>query len=252
MERWYYKEYYNLERTHWWFLSRLKILKILFKKHIAKNTDLNILNAGAATGATSTMLKEYGHVASSEYDKECATFLSEILNEEVSNSSLTDLPYESDSFDVVCAFDVIEHIEDDRKALLEVNRVLNNDGIVFLTVPAFQILWGEHDEVNHHFRRYKISELVSLLKSTGFKVKYQTYFNFLLFIPILIVRILSKNKVSSKEKAQRSDFSKFKTKSLANRILKWIFISEIHVLKFQISVPFGVSALVIAEKSNTA
>ncbi len=249
MEKQYYKEYYKLEREHWWFKARLNILEFILQKKIPKNEPLKILNGGAATGATSIMLKKYGEVQSLEYDKDCAAFLADILKEEISCESLTDLPFSEKTYDLVCAFDVIEHIEDDNKAVSEIHRVLNDDGYVFFSVPTFQILWSEHDEINHHFRRYRLNELEELLKANGFELVYGSYFNFILFFPILLVRVLSKMLPKKKtDKSTGSDFEKFSSNDFLNRMLYKVFSMELTFLKWNIKLPLGVSAMIIGKK----
>jgi len=249
MDKLYYKEYFKLERKHWWFKARLNILDTLFNLEIPKNDSITILNAGAATGATSIMLKKYGSVTSLEYDKTCSEFLSSILDEEVLNESLTDLTLDDKSLDVVCAFDVIEHIENDQKAIKEANRVLKDDGYIFLTVPAFNILWSTHDDINHHYRRYSLKKLNRILKENGFEVEYSSYFNFLLFAPILAIRLFSKLIPAKKSiESTGSDFEKFNSNRFLNQLLYKIFMSEIFLLKRKIRLPFGVSAIIIGRK----
>ncbi|MBT8328040.1 MAG: class I SAM-dependent methyltransferase [Bacteroidia bacterium] len=249
MDPQFYREYYTLERSHWWFTARLEILEGVLKKWIlnAKPKTLNILNVGVATGATSEMLSKYGNVVSVEYDEECCKFLKEKTGIEAINASLTELPFETDTFDLVCAFDVIEHIEDDKLAISEVNRVLRKDGHYYITVPAFQFLWSNHDVVNHHYRRYTKRNLNSLFSS--FKITYSSYFNFWLFFPIAMVRFVlnllpkSKNKQSS-----GSDNEVLSSSGLLNSIVKFIFKSERHFLRQGIRFPVGVSIMSIGTK----
>lgn len=253
MDKEYYKEYYHLERNHWWFKARLEILESLFETKIRSDRqNLTILNAGAATGATSEMLKRHGRVTTLEYDKDCSLFLEGILNEKIVNASLTELPFEDNSFDVVCAFDVIEHIEDDKKAVSEMYRVLKTGGIVFITVPAFMSMWSEHDEINHHFRRYKLKQLIQLHKNEGFNITFSSYFNFYLFLPIYVVRSISNLlKGSAKKESSAttgSDFEKANSSGLVNKLLFYLFRSERTFLKNNITLPFGVSALLIGKK----
>lgn len=252
MEKLYYKEYYEHERSHWWAKARLRILAEVLEELIpvAPNKSSKILNTGAATGATSIMLKEYGDVLSLEYDKECSEFLSEILNEEVVNASLTELPMSSETYDLICAFDVIEHIEDDHKALQEIYRTLTPDGHVYITVPAFMSLWSNHDVINHHFRRYRMKELVYLLETNGFEVTYKSYFNFWLFLPIFLVRNISKlfAKAKGDENNTGSDFETFQSNKSLNNIFYHLFKSEKGWMKRGWSFPFGVSAMIIGKK----
>ncbi len=245
MNKDYYKEYYHLEREHWWFKARSKIIETHTKKLVEGFTDTNILNVGVATGATSKMLSKFGEVTSLEYDKDCCLFLKEQLNFDVIQGSVTELPFENQSFDLVCAFDVIEHVSDDSLALNEMVRVCKPGGRILVTVPAFMSLWSEHDEINHHFRRYTKKSLQHLFEqSDQGHINYISYFNSILFLPIYLTRRVSNLLSSKKNKkaALKSDFSKFKTGAL-NNILYNIFLAENFVLKKNKSFPAGVSIL---------
>jgi ubiquinone/menaquinone biosynthesis C-methylase UbiE len=123
MERTYYKEYYHLERKNWWFIVRRKILQERISKLLNHPKNLEILNAGAATGSTSEMLAAFGNVISLEYDEECCLFTKEILATPLVQGSILELPFADKQFDLVCAFDVIEHVEDDARAVAEMYRV---------------------------------------------------------------------------------------------------------------------------------
>lgn len=249
MDKQYYKEYAELEKSHWWFTARLKILERLFKRSIAKKSEgLKILNAGVASGMTSIMLQQFGDVTSLEYDKDCCDYLINEVGLEVTNGSLTALPYESNSFDVVCAFDVIEHIEDHALAMSEINRVLKTGGTTFITVPAYNFLWSEHDEINHHMRRYTKKTLLSVL--TKFKVQYVSYFNFFLFPPVVVARFLHNIlSIFKKKKALKSDFETYKSNSIVNKILYRTFLSERSLLG-KVHLPFGVSICAICVKEK--
>ena len=146
------------------------------------------------------MLEKYGHVTSLEYDEECCKFVREKCNLDVIHGSMTELPFDDNRFDLVCAFDVVEHIEDDNTAINEMKRVMAPSGDYFLTVPAFMFLWSEHDEINHHFRRYTRGNFKSLLTQQEVKPQYIGYFNSLLFIPIALVRLVQKLLPKSKTK----------------------------------------------------
>lgn len=249
MDKLYYKEYYKLEREHWWFKARLSIIDFFIQEYITKAESIKILNVGAATGATTKMLDNYGDVISIEYDKDCAEFLSTLLNKEVINCSMTNIPLPDASNDLVCAFDVIEHIEYDNEAIKEANRVLKKNGYLCLTVPAFNSLWSRHDEINHHYRRYNINVLKRLLDKNGFKIEFSTYFNFWLFFPILLIRLVGKLLLPTTNKqSSGSDFEKFNTNQSLNKIFYHIFISEIGFFKQGIKLPFGVSAFIIGRK----
>ena len=245
----YYKEYYHLERKNWWFLARKELLRqqvgMLFKG--AK--DVKILNVGAALGASTLMLKEFGIVTSLEYDKSCCEFVKEELGMEFINGSITELPFATGEFDLVCAFDVVEHVQDDLLAVTELHRVCKTGGYVFTTVPAFQSLWSEHDEINMHFRRYTMKQHLLLYAQQNTEVRFKSYFNFWLFIPIYFTRILS-NLFRKKGSPPKSDFGKAgeSGKAIVSKLLFTIFKSEGIFLKRRISLPVGVSLMVLAKK----
>ncbi len=247
MDKNYYLEYYELERTNWWFRARQEIIRSQIVKLFGNRRDLSILNIGVATGASSIMLQEFGTVKSIEYDPDCYRFVKENVDIDIEPGSILELRFKANSYDLVCSFDVIEHVEDDKLAATEMMRVCKPDGFVFVTVPAFMSLWSHHDEVNHHCRRYRMNELKSLFISSGL-IQFYSYFNFLLFLPIYLIRILSKIfPVMFKREGSGSDFGMFKSKSL-DSILHKLFILEKVPLKFGIKFPFGVSALLIWKK----
>ncbi|MEM9857498.1 MAG: class I SAM-dependent methyltransferase [Bacteroidota bacterium] len=246
MDKAYFKEYYIQERNHWWFLARLEILESFVNKLLKGRENSKILNVGVATGATTQMLQKYGEVTSLEYDKDCCKFLNEELNIDVINGSVLELPFADDVYNLVCAFDVIEHVEDDELAVKEMTRVAKKGGYVFVTVPAFMDLWSDHDLINHHFRRYTMGPLTSLFNGSG-NILFSSYFNTVLFPPIYAVRRLSRL-IKSQSSEVESDFSKFKP-GLTNKILYHLFKMELSLLKKRVKFPFGVSIMLISYKT---
>lgn len=245
MNKSYYKDYFYLERNHWWFLARKKILHD-YISGVAGQRKLKILNIGAATGASSVMLSEFGEVTSIEYDADCCRFVEEETGMKFVCASITDLPYENASFDMVCAFDVVEHIDDDQKAVDEMYRVCRNDGYLLCTVPAYQFLWSHHDEVNMHYRRYTLGRFKKLF--TSGKIMFGSYFNFLLFFPIAAFRLIDRMlKIKSIRKKAGSDFTITENKTL-DKIFYKIMVADNFFFKSKISLPFGISAFLAVKK----
>jgi SAM-dependent methyltransferase len=247
MDKTYYLEYYRLEREHWWFRARRKILSEYIKSLAVQNAK--ILNIGAATGASSEMLSAFGNVTSLEYDKECCEFVKKTTGSEFICASITALPFENESFDVVCAFDVVEHISDDRKAVMEMQRVCKNTGYIVCTVPAYMFLWSHHDTVNHHQRRYILSEFRKLFGSGG-NIRYSGYFNALLFLPIAAFRLIDKIfKFQFVRHGSGSDFTVINS-SAFSRLCYRIMSSENYFISRKISLPFGLSILLSFQKTK--
>lgn len=249
----YYKEYYSLERKHWWFKAREAIIKeyiqSLVTKRLLQSKEIQILNIGCSTGRSSEYLSEFGKVTSIEYDEFCCEFAREKTGLEIIHGSITELPFSVEKFDLVCAFDVIEHVEDDQLAVNEMKRVLKENGIIFITVPAFMSLWSHHDEINQHFRRYKLNEVNRLFKfDKKGKTIFSSYFNFFLFLPIYLFRKLSNLlKLGDKRKGAGSDFETFNP-GLVNTLLYYLMKTESYFIKSKISFPFGVSILHVWKK----
>ena len=248
MNKAYVQQYVKLEKEHWWFVVRQKIILQFLQKYSGYK-PLSILNIGAAGGASSQWLSDLGHVVSVERDP----FFIEYLQQQqipVIDTSITTLPFENNSFDLVCAFDVIEHVSNDNEAIKEMERVCKPKGLICITVPANRLLWSEHDIVNEHKRRYSKRALLTLIENSSTSKNIELkYFNSLLFLPILTVRMFSRL-FTGNNKNPESDFTHYKTSGPINALLKYIFSIELTLLRY-ISFPFGVSLLGLWEKSET-
>lgn len=82
-------------------------------------------------------------------------------------AEIGDLPFGDGTFELVCAFDVIEHTEDDRQVFGEVSRVLKEGGHFVFSVPLYTVLWTKFDELVGHVRRYDPADLLALLAEHG-------------------------------------------------------------------------------------
>ena len=235
-----YQQTSQLEKHHWWFVARRKILKSLIQK-IQPSKELDILEIGAGTGGNLDMLMEFGNVSAVEPNQ----FAQSKIKEKFSNIvTLFDgkLPEELNlhdkKFDLICLFDVLEHIEDDRSSVRALQKILNPGGKIIITLPAFQSLWSPHDEAHHHFRRYNISTFKELIKESGLKITRISYFNFLLFPLAIVARMFKKGTLPTNQI--------FKP-SLLNTLLTLIFSSE-KLLLSKMNLPFGLSLFCILEK----
>lgn len=242
MNKDYIRQYATLETTHWWFLVRQKILEKFLEVYCLPG-QLKILNIGAAGGASSRWLAKFGEVTSVENEP---AFIEHLRSEglQVDVASVICLPYADNQFDLVCAFDVLEHVQDDKVGFEEMTRVCKYGGAIFITVPAYQFLWSNHDEVNGHMRRYARKSFLSLASgNAGLQLSVFTFFNTILFLPVALARKIMKRK------AKASDFETFETSRVPNWILGKLFSIEVFLLRFM-RFPFGVSMLGIWRKQQ--
>lgn len=245
MESSTYEAEAHIEKSHWWFTGRRE----LFSEEISKlnlSVDSNILDVGTSTGTNLRMLRElnYTKYVGLDFSHDAIRFCREKGLGEVVKGDIKKLPFPDEVFDLVLATDIIEHIDDDAKAVSEISRVLKTDGHALITVPAFMALWGLQDDVSHHQRRYRLHQLLALISKSGLKTKKSHYFNFLLFAPIWVARkIIRMCNLKLKSENQLNS-------PLINWILKKVFAVDIKLAK-TLKPPFGVSILALAKKENT-
>ena len=159
--------------------------------------NLKILNIGAGTGVDLEIMNRFGNIYIIDVNKKALDLIPSNLYSEKKVCDATALPYPNEFFDIVCSFDVFEHIKNDKKAVLEAHRVLKKKGLLLLMVPAFNFLFSAHDKALLHYRRYSKKKLYELLRI--FKNEYLSYWNSILFIPLSILRILKKKEQNQKQ-----------------------------------------------------
>jgi len=86
------------------------------------------------------------------------------------NGDVLNLPYRDNSFDLICALDVLEHLEDDKLAIKEISRSLDQNGILIITVPRGMKYYTEQDKLIGHYRRYELNNLVKMLEENDLKL----------------------------------------------------------------------------------
>jgi hypothetical protein len=125
---------------------------------------------------------------------------------------------------------------------------LRPGGTLMVFVPAFKFLWSGHDVVNHHFHRYRAAELAGLLRSAGFEIQRQGYWNFFLFLPVAIVRLAKRLFAGNSDKLPAGDL-KAVPRAL-NFLLILLLRLENRLMLCGLNFPWGVSAAVIARKKS--
>lgn len=164
----------KMEKDYWWHVGRLKILDEQLRK-LSKNRKLKILNIGCGTGGTIKMLEKHGEVINADISDDAIKYMQSLGFENTTKVDGILLPFEDDSFDIVAAFDVLEHIEDDVEALKEWRRVLKPSGHILVTVPAYQWLWSQHDVSLQHYRRYTRKSLKASGEEAGLRSSRLSY-----------------------------------------------------------------------------
>jgi len=228
--------------NNWWIAVRKSLFQRIFNQ---SNTTLSAraLEVGPGAGNNLKIFADLGisdiHIADTDFK---ALEMCEAHGE--TSGVLLDasaLPYCDESFDLILVGDVLEHVPNHEQAAREIVRVLKCGGRAVLTVPAFSILWSEHDEQAGHQRRYRLHEFKKLFSEQEIKIERCHYFNWVLFLPTLITKKVMKM-------FRPTTYVDATTvPSQMNSLLKLIFDFDVRVSKF-LHPPFGISIIVVLDK----
>lgn len=233
MDKKYEQKYHSIEDHYWWFVGRHEALLKLLGREKGR-----ILDVGCSNGSFLALLQQNGYHAegidiSPEAVERCKK---RGLTVRLGDAQATKYP--DNTFDVIISSDVLENLPDDKKAAKEWLRILKPGGKVIAFAVAYPILYGEHDRINHSFRRYTDKQYKSLF--SGYHIEKFSHWNLFLTLPMGIMRLLIKG--SKKAKDQLYD------------VPKWISFLLLSVLRLEnalisvCSLPFGLSVLVVARK----
>jgi SAM-dependent methyltransferase len=234
------QEYGELQKWHWWFRGRQRIVESVLRLKLIDGASRNILSVGCGPAEGLNWLVPFagkgGKVVGLDAELIHARGLSGV---DFIVGRLENAPLENSSFDVVLTLDVLEHLDDDASGLREAVRLLKPGGLLLITVPALPSLWGGQDIVSEHRRRYTRRSLERLLNEAGLENYRTNYFNAFLFPLIAMIRW--GRRVIALEDRARMDFDNQRP-GMLNDALAWVFALERHVVN-HVSIPIGVSLI---------
>lgn len=237
-----YEALYSLEKEHFWFESRNRIINYFIRKHLDTGKACTVLEVGCGTGFVLESIAAtypYFTLEGTEIYLEGLKFASRrlpFINFFQSDARV--LPF-VDKYDAVCAFDVIEHIEEDLETLKSIHKSLKPGGYIFLTVPQHMWLWSKQDEFACHKRRYIRKQLKNKLSQAGFMLHSITSFVFTLLPLMLLSRL---------KNSDPSEMNEFKISKPLNTFLSFGMKFDELLIKNNISLPLGGSLLAVAQK----
>lgn len=240
-----FDEMAQVQANHWWFQGRRAVVHQALRRWLPEDPARTVLDVGCGTGSMLPMLQAFGKVEGLEASEHAVAACRRQLGDAVTvhTGMLPDGVPAGRRYDVVSAFDVLEHIPDAalQPALGALRAALRPGGLFVCTVPAFRFLWSEHDTVHQHQRRYTDALLRAQLGEAGFDVQWSSYFNTLLFPPIAAARLLGK--LLPARRHGGSDLQA--SGALANAVLGAVFGAERHLVG-RVPLPVGVSLLAVA------
>jgi 2-polyprenyl-3-methyl-5-hydroxy-6-metoxy-1,4-benzoquinol methylase len=241
LERDLHRAHADLDESHWWFLGRRRIIEATIARHFAGRPDASVVDVGCGSGGLLTTLLNFGRVAAVEADAEAASIAADRNPlADVVQGSIPDVLEDVPIADLMTAFDVIEHLDDDVGALAQLRQRIASGGTLCVTVPALPILWSEHDDANEHRRRYTRSSLRAALEGAGFVVTHVSYFNTLLLPLVAAARISERLR-----RPARTSGDLDRSLGSADRLLEWAFSLERYVVP-RWPLPVGVSLIAVA------
>jgi SAM-dependent methyltransferase len=242
------------EDRHFWFRARNRCIAAALRSLPDFHAIHDILEVGCGTGVVLAELQRLfprGRIVGLDLFEEGLMFARRRFSGTLLQADVRRHVFDR-PFDLIGAFDVIEHLDEDETLLRRLWHQLRPGGHLIVTVPAHQALWSYFDNVAHHRRRYAPAELERKLTATGFCEPYETQFMAALF-PVMWLkrRWLGKNAKlahATTERQQAAVESELQVNPIANWLLEVMTRPDAYLVAHRLPVPFGTSLLAIATR----
>jgi len=249
----YYYIESNIQENHWWFRSRNNIILAVLTNYldIKDKNDSEILDIGCGLGQIFPILRKFGHVEGIEKN---SNFVKVLKNKypdiEIHNTKFPNPILDNKKFDLISMFDFLEHVNSPLNILRAANNILKNDGLLLVTVPAYNWMWSKIDEISHHYRRYDKNTLRIEIEKEGFECIYSSYFMTILFPLVFIYRKIIQFLFLKKIKI---NYLELKIPiNILNKFLYHIMNIETYFIRRGISFTYGLSIIGIFKKKNNS
>ena len=234
----------ELEAENFWFTGRNALITWAIRRHL--ESPRSIFEIGCGTGFVLRALAEtfpQADLTGGEiFIDGLKVARSRVSRAELIQLDARDIPFVG-SFDVVGAFDVLEHINEDTVVLEQIHQALVPGGLIVIAVPQHPWLWSPADEHAHHVRRYTAVELRAKLEETGFEVMTSTSYMTLL----LPLQLWSRRRQGRRTKAH-DPLAELRLPGPVNRLLAVVFSVERALIRRGLRLPIGGSRLIVARR----
>lgn len=239
-----YAELAALEADNFWFRARNQLIIWAMQRYFPHMR--RYLEIGCGTGfvlAGVSQIYPRAKITGSEiFSTGLPYALKRVPEAELLQMDARHLPYENE-FDLIGAFDVLEHIQEDEMVLHEMKRALRSDGGIILTVPQHPLLWSQQDEFACHVRRYKMGELRNKVKQAGFRVVFETS-----FVSLLLPAMAASRLLQCKKQFVDDEMAELRLPKILNSAFETVMVAERFLIRMGVRFPLGGSDLLIAKK----
>jgi SAM-dependent methyltransferase len=252
----FFSQLASIEGKHFWFRTRNRVIATLTEQ-ITKNraNGYRVLEVGCGTGNVLRALERAcprGIVVGMDLFGEGLAFARKRTSCPLVQGNI-EQPAFGVQFDLIGAFDVVEHLSDDLQAFRSLHSMLKPGGMLLLTVPAHQSLWSYFDEVGHHCRRYEPADLRRKLNQTGYDIEFLSQFMASIYPLLWLVR-----RTRSLRRRTRNSDSVATDRALSlkelrivpgvNGLLTFVLMQEARLIRSRFTLPFGSSLIVAARR----
>lgn len=235
---------FTFEDDSFWFRHRNDVIRCLVEQYPPGGLIFDVgggngyVSAGLERAGFPTVVVEPGR---SGAENACRRGLRSVVN-----ATLEAAQFASAVADAVGLFDVLEHIEDEADFLASIRQLLKPGGRIYLTVPAFQMLWSNEDTLAGHFRRYTRASLTRVLQAAGFQVEFATYFFCVLPFPVFFLRSIPSRLGWRKDPSLRRSRQEHVRRGFVGQVLDRVWSGELAWLKRRRWIPLGGSCFAVA------
>lgn len=247
----------DVESRHFWFRTRNQVITALTQQFAKDWSDgYRVLEVGCGTGNVLQALDKAcsrGVVVGMDLFAEGLAFARKRTSCALVQGDV-ELPGFGVPFDVVGAFDVVEHLPDDLRILRSLHAMLRPGGVLLLTVPAYQSLWSYFDEASHHCRRYEPKDLREKLNQAGFEVEFLSPFMASVYPLMWLVRRIGSLRRRGKTPSAESNLSltlqELRIVPVLNGLLTFVLRQEARLIQARMVLPFGSSLIAAARRKQ--
>jgi SAM-dependent methyltransferase len=250
-----------IEDRHFWFRSRNQLIAGLIQKYAVQKSDGSEkkkmgMEIGCGTGNVLKHLQgQFPHqmIVGVDLFHEGLQFAKKRGAATLVQADIYQAPF-CTGYDWIGLFDIIEHLDDDIAVLENIRSLLNTNGKLFISVPAFPALWSYFDVAGKHKRRYTVGMLTETLKKAGLCLEFASYSNVMVF-PMLwfLRRVLQGGKVPetlSEEELDQKTNSELRIIPFVNEIVAILLGFEAKLIQMGVRMPFGTSLIVVAKPEH--